>query len=61
MVQKLNFSIQVSQKNYQRVQKGATFPFFKTMNLKVLSKLVLNFLMIKSALHVFCSLLIKYG
>ena len=31
-------------KNPQKVQKGATFPFFKTMNLKVLSKLLLNFL-----------------
>ena len=48
-------------KDPQNVQKGATFPFFKTMNLKVHSKLVLNFLMIKSALYVFCSLLIKYG
>ena len=41
-------------KNPHKVQKGATF--FKTMNLKVLSKLVLNFLIIKSARHVFGSL-----
>ena len=43
-------------KNPHKVQKGATLNFFKTMNLKVLSKLVLNFLIIKSALHV-----IKYS
>ena len=30
-------------KNPHKVQKGAIFKFFKTMNLKVLSKLVLNF------------------
>ena len=42
-------------KNPHKVQKGATFKFVKTMNLKVLSKLVLNFLIIKSALHVFGS------
>ena len=39
-------------KNTQKVYSN----FFKTMNLKVLSNLVLNFLMIKSALHVFGSL-----
>ena len=43
-------------KNPDKVQKGATLNFFKTMNLKVLSKLVLNFLIIKSARHVFGSL-----
>ena len=43
-------------KNPHKVQKGATLKFFKTMNLKVLSKLVLNFLIIKSARHVFGSL-----
>ena len=43
-------------KNPHKVQKGATLIFFKTMNLKVLSKLVLNFLIIKSARHVFGSL-----
>ena len=43
-------------KKPHKVQKGATFKFFKTKNLKVLSKLVLNFLIIKSALHVFGSL-----
>ena len=43
-------------KNPQKVQKGATFQFSKTIYLKVLSKLVLYFLMIKSALHVFGSL-----
>ena len=42
--------------NPHKVQKGATFNFFKTMNLKILSKLVLDFLIIKSALHVFGSL-----
>ena len=35
-------------KNPHKVQKGATLNFFKIMNLKVLSKLVLNFLIIKS-------------
>ena len=39
-------------KNPHKVQKGATLNFFKTMKLKVLSKLVLNFLIIKSARHV---------
>ena len=43
-------------KNPHKVQNGATLNFFKTMNLKVLSKLVLNFLIIKSARHVFGSL-----
>ena len=43
-------------KNPHKVQKGATFKFFKTKNLKVLSKLVLNFVIIKSALHFFGSL-----
>ena len=43
-------------KNPHKVQKGATLNFFKTMNLKVLSKLVLNFLIIKTILHVFGSL-----
>ena len=43
-------------KNPHKVQKGATFKFFKTMNLNVLIKLVLDFLIIKSALHVFSSL-----
>ena len=43
-------------KNPHKVQKGATFKFFKTTNLKVLRKLVLNFLIIKSARHVFGSL-----
>ena len=43
-------------KNPHKVQKGATFNFFKTIYLKVLSKLVLNFLIIKSARHVFGSL-----
>ena len=43
-------------KNPHKVQKGATLKFFKPMNLKVLSKLVLNFLIIKSARHVFGSL-----
>ena len=44
-------------KNPHRLQKGANLiSFLKTMNLKVLSKLVLNFLIIKSARHVFGSL-----
>ena len=43
-------------KNPHKVQKGATFNLFKTKNLKVLSKLVLNFVIIKSALHFFGSL-----
>ena len=30
-------------KNPHKVQKGTTLNFFKTMDLKVLSKLVLNF------------------
>ena len=52
-IELLNFG---ESKNPHKVQKGATFNFFKTINLKVLSKLVLNFLIIKSALHVFGSL-----
>ena len=40
-------------------KKGQLLIFFKTINLKVLGKLVLNFLTIKSALHVFGSLLKK--
>ena len=43
-------------KNPHKVQKGATFKFFKTKNLKVLSKLVLTFVIIKSALNFFGSL-----
>ena len=42
-------------KNPHKVQKGATLNFFKTRNLKVLSKLVLNFLIIKTMRHVFGS------
>ena len=50
---KIEFLNLSESKNTHKVQKGATFNFFKTMKLKVLSKLVLHFLIIKSALHVF--------
>ena len=51
MWSKIEFLNLGESKNPHKVQKGATFKFFKTMNLKVLSKLI-----IKSALHVFGSL-----
>ena len=54
--QKIEFLNLGESKNPHEVQKGATFKFFKTMNFKVLRKMVLNFLIIKSALHVFGSL-----
>ena len=53
---KIEFSNLGESKNPHKVQKGANSIFFKTKNLKVLSKLVLNFLIIKSALHFFGSL-----
>ena len=55
-MEQIEFLILSESKNPHKVQKGATFKFFKTMNLKVLNKLVLNFLITKSVLHVFGSL-----
>ena len=48
---KLDFFNLGESKNPHKVQKGATLNFFKTMNLKILSKLVLNFLIMFSAVY----------